>query len=69
MNNTPNFTEYSVGIEFFGFSMMPTEFNNLDLCHFGFTCLSSYVMKSIKFCNQSQFKLKIMIIPLNYEYK
>ena len=29
MNNIPNFTEYSVGIEFFGFSMMPTEFNNL----------------------------------------
>ena len=29
MNNTPNFTKYSVGIEFVGFSMVPTEFNNL----------------------------------------
>ena len=32
MNNTPNFTEYSVDIEFFGFSMIPTEFNNLSYC-------------------------------------
>ena len=26
----PNFTEYSVGNEFFEFSVIPTEFNNLD---------------------------------------
>ena len=29
MNNTPNFTKYSVGTEFFEFLVIPTEFNNL----------------------------------------
>ena len=30
MNNTPNFTEYSVSTEFFEFLVIPTELNNLD---------------------------------------
>ena len=46
MNAAPNFTEYSMGTELFWFSVIPTEFNNLDFYLYAFRSIYIFIYKN-----------------------